>query len=60
MFGFLSRVEADFVCLQFISQIFTEKRPLDTVAVGALARIFETVGLSLWLNYWGVRSNPFD
>ena len=45
---------------QFISQVFTEKRPLDTVAVGALARVFETVGLSLWLNYWGVRSNPFD
>ncbi|KAL8793485.1 MAG: hypothetical protein Q9195_003968 [Heterodermia aff. obscurata] len=43
-----------------ISQVVTEKRPLDTVAVGALARIFETVGLSLWLNYWGVRSNPFD
>ena len=46
--------------LQFISQVFTEKRPLDTVAVGAVARIFETVGLSLWLNYIGVRSNPFD
>ncbi|MCJ1266915.1 hypothetical protein MMC22_006800 [Lobaria immixta] len=26
----------------FISQVFTEKRPLDTVAVGALARVFET------------------
>lgn len=24
--------------IQFIAQIFTEKRPLDTVAVGALAR----------------------
>ncbi|MCJ1454990.1 hypothetical protein MMC28_005343 [Mycoblastus sanguinarius] len=44
----------------FISQIFTEKRPLDTVAVGALARVFETVGLSLVLTYWGVHSNPFD
>ncbi|KAL8832679.1 MAG: hypothetical protein Q9191_000132 [Dirinaria sp. TL-2023a] len=44
----------------FISQVFTEKRPLDTVAVGALARVFETVGLSLALNYWGVRQNPFD
>lgn len=29
----------------------TEKRPLDTVAVGALARIFETVGLSLFLTW---------
>lgn len=45
---------------QFISQIFTEKRPLDTVAVGALARVFETVGLSLVLTYWGTRTNPFD
>ncbi|KAI4259390.1 MAG: hypothetical protein LQ352_000799 [Teloschistes flavicans] len=44
----------------FISQVFTEKRPLDTVAVGALARVFETVGLSLVLTYWGTRTNPFD
>ncbi|KAL9640535.1 MAG: hypothetical protein Q9164_000201 [Protoblastenia rupestris] len=44
----------------FIAQIFTEKRPLDTVAVGALARVFETVGLSLFLRYWGTRTNPFD
>jgi len=44
----------------FISQVFTEKRPLDTVAVGALARVFETVGLSLFLTYWGTRTNPFD
>ncbi|CAF9939742.1 MAG: hypothetical protein ALECFALPRED_008278 [Alectoria fallacina] len=44
----------------FISQIFTEKRPLDTVAVGALARVFETVGLSLFLTYWGTHTNPFD
>ncbi|KAL8914419.1 MAG: hypothetical protein Q9171_000924 [Xanthocarpia ochracea] len=44
----------------FISQIFTEKRPIDTVAVGALARVFETVGLSLVLTYWGTRNNPFD
>ena len=40
---------------QFLSQVFTEKRPLDTVAVGALARVFETVGLSLFLTYWGTR-----
>ncbi|KAK5008101.1 hypothetical protein LTR16_005596, partial [Cryomyces antarcticus] len=44
----------------FIAQVFTEKRPLDTVAVGALARVFETVGLSLFLTYWGTRTNPFD
>ena len=45
---------------KFIAQVFTEKRPLDTVAVGALARIFETVGLSLVLRWWGTRTNPFD
>jgi len=43
-----------------ISQVITEKRPLDTVAVGALTRVFETVGLSLFLTYWGTRTNPFD
>jgi len=43
-----------------ISQVITEKRPLDTIAVGALARVFETVGLSLFLTYWGTRTNPFD
>jgi hypothetical protein len=32
--------------------VLTEKRPLDTVAVGALARIMETVGLSMFLTYW--------
>lgn len=46
--------------LQFISQIFTEKRPLDTVAVGAVSRVFETVGLSLFLTWWGTRTHPFD
>jgi len=44
----------------FIAQIFTEKRPLDTVAVGAVARVFETVGLSLVLTWWGTRTNPFE
>merc|ERR1712169_86457 len=44
----------------FIAQIFTEKRPLDTVAVGAVARIFETVGLSLFLTWWGTHTNPFE
>merc|ERR1712213_33515 len=33
----------------FIAQITTEKRPLEQVAVGALARVFETVGLSVFL-----------
>jgi len=44
----------------FIAQIFTEKRALDTIAVGALSRIVETVGLSLFLTWWGTRTNPFD
>ncbi|KAF2656785.1 DUF1761-domain-containing protein [Lophiostoma macrostomum CBS 122681] len=43
-----------------VSQIVTEKRPLDTIAIGAAARILETVGLSLALTYWGTRTNPFD
>ncbi|KAF2461295.1 hypothetical protein BDY21DRAFT_296407 [Lineolata rhizophorae] len=43
-----------------ISQLVTEKRPLDTVAVGAVARVFETVGLSMFLTWWGTRTNPFD
>ncbi|KAK3067803.1 hypothetical protein LTR53_015096 [Teratosphaeriaceae sp. CCFEE 6253] len=43
-----------------VAQVFTEKRPLDTIAVGALARVMETVGLSLFMTYWGTRNNPFD
>jgi hypothetical protein len=43
-----------------VSQVLTEKRPLDTIVVGTVARVFETVGLSLFLTYWGTRTNPFD
>ncbi|KAJ6123645.1 hypothetical protein N7471_010962 [Penicillium samsonianum] len=43
-----------------VSQVFSEKRPLDTIAVGAVSRVFETVGLSLFLTWWGTRTNPFD
>ncbi|KAI9892528.1 MAG: hypothetical protein M1814_001485 [Vezdaea aestivalis] len=43
-----------------LSQIFQEKRPVDTIAVGALARVFETVGLSVFLTWWGTRTNPFN
>lgn len=53
-------INSPFGLKQFISQVFTEKRPLDTVAVGAVSRVFETVGLSLFLNWWGTRTNPFD
>ncbi|MCJ1324554.1 hypothetical protein MMC10_001216 [Thelotrema lepadinum] len=42
-----------------ISQIFLEKRPIDTVAVGGLARVLETVGLSVLLTWWGTRTDPF-
>jgi hypothetical protein len=45
---------------QVLAGIVTEKRPLDTVAVGVLTRLFETVGLSMFLTYWGTRTNPFD
>ncbi|KAF4551870.1 Hypothetical protein D9617_12g037600 [Elsinoe fawcettii] len=44
----------------FIAAIATEKRPLDQVAVGAVARVLETVGLSVFLTYWGTRTNPFN
>lgn len=50
---------ANHVC-QIISQFFTEKRPLDTFAVGIVSRVAETVGLALVLNYWGTRTNPFS
>ncbi|OTB09033.1 hypothetical protein M426DRAFT_130940 [Hypoxylon sp. CI-4A] len=44
----------------YLAQLLTEKRPVDTVAVGATSKIFETVGLSLFLTWWGTRTNPFD
>ena len=47
-------------CHQLISAIITERRPMDTVAIGAVSRVFETVGLSLFLTWWGTRTNPFD
>lgn len=45
---------------QFLSQILTEKRPLDTVGVSVAAKVFETLGLSVFLTWWGTRTNPFD
>ncbi|XDG04254.1 hypothetical protein ABKA04_003869 [Annulohypoxylon sp. FPYF3050] len=44
----------------YLGQLLTEKRPLDTVAVGATSKVLETVGLSLFLTWWGTRTNPFD
>lgn len=46
--------------LQVVSALVTENRPVELVAVSAISRIFETVGLSLFLTYWGTRTNPFD
>lgn len=46
--------------LKFLAQILTEKRPLDTVGVSVAAKIFETLGLSVFLTWWGTRTNPFD
>jgi hypothetical protein len=48
------------VSLQLVSALVVENRPVDTVAVGVLSRLFETVGLSMFLTYWGTRTNPFD
>ncbi|KAJ9157188.1 DUF1761-domain-containing protein [Coniochaeta hoffmannii] len=44
----------------FLTQLVTEKRPLETVGLNVLAKLFETVGLSIFLTYWGTRTNPFD
>ncbi|CEJ80505.1 Putative DDHD domain-containing protein [[Torrubiella] hemipterigena] len=44
----------------FLAQIFTEKRPIDTVAASVVAKALETVGLSIFLTWWGTRSNPFE
>ncbi|KAI0885571.1 DUF1761-domain-containing protein [Annulohypoxylon maeteangense] len=44
----------------YLGQLLTERRPVDTVAVGATSKILETVGLSLFLTWWGTRTNPFD
>ncbi|KAI1824286.1 NLI interacting factor-like phosphatase-domain-containing protein [Xylaria intraflava] len=44
----------------YLNQLLTEKRAVDTVAVSALAKVVETLGLSLFLTWWGTRTNPFD
>ncbi|KAH7325846.1 hypothetical protein B0I35DRAFT_346767, partial [Stachybotrys elegans] len=44
----------------FVTQIFTEKRPIDTVGAGIAAKLAETVGLSLVMTWWGTRTNPFS
>ncbi|KLU83831.1 hypothetical protein MAPG_02881 [Magnaporthiopsis poae ATCC 64411] len=44
----------------YITQLLLEKRPLETVGVSVLAKLFETVGLAMTLTWWGTRTNPFD
>ncbi|KAF4119973.1 Protein of unknown function (DUF1761) [Geosmithia morbida] len=41
-------------------QLVSERRPLDTVGVNVAAKLFETVGLSVFLTWWGTRTNPFN
>jgi hypothetical protein len=45
---------------QVISQLLVEKQALEQVGVGLLAKLCETVGLSVFLTWWGTRTNPFD
>ncbi|EQK98041.1 hypothetical protein OCS_06244 [Ophiocordyceps sinensis CO18] len=40
--------------------LFTEKRPIDTIGVSVAAKLCETIGLSMFLTWWGTRTNPFD
>ncbi|KAJ9156697.1 hypothetical protein NKR23_g996 [Pleurostoma richardsiae] len=44
----------------YLSQVFTEKRPIETVGVSVLAKLIETVGLATFLTWWGTRTNPFE
>lgn len=57
---FITNSFSQLTVLQLIAQVVSEKRPLDIVAVGVVSRVFETVGLSLFLTWWGTRTNPFD
>ncbi|KAK8089210.1 hypothetical protein PG997_004171 [Apiospora hydei] len=36
----------------YLTQLLSEKRPVDTVAVSATAKAFETIGLSIFLTWW--------
>lgn len=42
-----------------VHSIFIEKRPVEYVAVKAVAQLLETVGLTLVLSWWGTRTSPF-
>lgn len=44
----------------FFGQLFVEKRAWETVGVSVIAKLFETIGLSLVLTWWGTRTNPLE
>ncbi|KAJ2904221.1 hypothetical protein MKZ38_008551 [Zalerion maritima] len=44
----------------FISQALVEKRPYDVVGVSVVTKVLESVGLSVFLTWWGTRTNPFE
>ncbi|KAH8785809.1 hypothetical protein F5883DRAFT_92329 [Diaporthe sp. PMI_573] len=44
----------------FITQVFQEKRALETVGISVVAKAFETIGLATFLTWWGTRTNPFE
>ncbi|KAK4201435.1 hypothetical protein QBC40DRAFT_339079 [Triangularia verruculosa] len=43
----------------FISQLVVEHRAFDQVGLNIVAKLFETVGLSVFLSWWGTRTIPF-
>ncbi|KAK3327100.1 hypothetical protein B0T19DRAFT_420781 [Cercophora scortea] len=44
----------------FLNDLIVEKRTLETVGVSVLAKLVETIGLSVFLTWWGTRTNPFE
>ncbi|KAH0612744.1 uncharacterized protein LAJ45_00469 [Morchella importuna] len=38
-----------------VSQLFQERRPAEYIAIRATAGLIETVGLSVFLTWWGIR-----
>ncbi|KAL2269161.1 hypothetical protein VTJ83DRAFT_4007 [Remersonia thermophila] len=44
----------------FLGQWLVEKRAWEQVGLNVLAKLVETVGLSLVLTWWGTRTNPFE
>ncbi|KAK3325769.1 hypothetical protein B0H66DRAFT_549326 [Apodospora peruviana] len=44
----------------FLNSLFVEKQALETVGVSVVAKLIETVGLSMFMTWWGTRTNPFE